>query len=195
MVRYRRNEYSDAGPSPSSLRRLRTAQSFVTTTNHNDASIYDDAGDVTRDHQGRVLTYDALNMTTSISLPLPGGTTRNFLDIYTADDERIAFVEKLSSGETKTRWTLRGLDNRALRTWTDNTFNGTHTWGWSEDEIFAGATLLAYVSPAGVRDYGVDHLGSSFVTTGALLLRFSLQLWGLTPPFSRCLRLAFFVVL
>jgi len=156
---------SDAGSSSSSPRRLQPAQSYVATTNHNSASTYDEAGDVTVDDQGRLLTYDALNMTTGISLPLPGGTTRNFLEIYTADDERIALVEKLASGETKTRWTLRGLDNRALRTWTDNTFNGTHTWGWSEDEIFAGATLLAYVSPIGTRHYGVDHLGSTVVLT------------------------------
>jgi RHS repeat-associated protein len=156
---------SDMGRTASRIRRSPMAQSYVGTTNHDDASAYDAAGNVTHDDQGRVLTYDALNMTTGISLPLPGGTTRNFLDIYTADDERIALVEKLVSGETKTRWTLRGLDNRALRTWTDNTFNGTHTWGWSEDEIFAGPTLLAYVSPIGVRHYGVDHLGSAVLLT------------------------------
>ncbi|MEA2346142.1 MAG: hypothetical protein QOF63_4311, partial [Thermoanaerobaculia bacterium] len=155
---------SDASTT-ASVRRSPTAQSYLTTTNHDQAMTYDAAGDVTVDDQDRLLSYDALNMTTGISLPLPGGTTRNFLEIYTADDERIALVEQLASGNTKTRWTLRGLDNRALRTWTDITSGTSHTWGWSEDEIFAGPLLLAYVSPIGIRDYGVDHLGSTVVAT------------------------------
>jgi RHS repeat-associated protein len=104
-------------------------------------------------------------MTSAISLPLPGGATRNFLDVNTADDERIALVEKLSSGEMKTHWTLRGLDNHLLRTWTDNTSNGAHAWAWVEDEVFAGSSPLAYVSSIGVRHYGVDHLGSTVVVT------------------------------
>ncbi|MGA8806517.1 MAG: RHS repeat-associated core domain-containing protein, partial [Thermoanaerobaculia bacterium] len=41
----------------------------------------------------------------------------------------------------------------------------SHFWGWSEDEIFAGSLLLAYVSSNGIRDYGVDHLGSTVVVT------------------------------
>ncbi len=147
------------------VRRSPTAQSYLTTTNHDGAMTYDAAGDVIVDDQGRLLSYDALNMTTSISLPLPGGSTRNFLEVYTSDDERIALVEKLASGDTKTRWTLRGLDNRALRTWTDSTSGSSHFWGWSEDEIFAGSLLLAYVSSNGIRDYGVDHLGSTVVVT------------------------------
>ncbi|HEV7485035.1 MAG TPA: RHS repeat-associated core domain-containing protein [Thermoanaerobaculia bacterium] len=148
------------------VRRSPMAKSYLTTTNHDAAMTYDAAGDVTVDDQGRIITYDALSMTTGISLPLPGETTtRNFLDIYTADDERIALVERLASGDTKARWTLRGLDNRALRTWTDSASGSSHTWGWSEDEIFAGPSLLAYVSSSGIRDYGVDHLGSTVALT------------------------------
>jgi RHS repeat-associated protein len=36
---------------------------------------------------------------------------------------------------------------------------------WNEDEIWREGSLLAYVSPNGVRHYGLDHLGSPVVVT------------------------------
>jgi hypothetical protein len=55
-------------------------------------------------------------MVTTASAPLASTGSRNFAYLYTADDERIAFVETPSSGATNTTWTLRGLDNHLLRT-------------------------------------------------------------------------------
>ncbi len=137
---------------------------FTGTSNHDAAFLYDEAGDVLHDDTGRLFTYDALTMTTGATAPLSNGGTRNFAYIYTADDERIALVETLSSGATTANWTLRGLDNHLLRTWTNNsTF-----WNWREDEIWRGAALLAYESPTGVRHYGLDHLGSPAILTDAL---------------------------
>ncbi len=147
----------------SSTRFSPRASSFVGTTNHDAAFGYDDAGDVLHDDTGRSFTYDALSMTTGATAPLSNGGARTFAYLYTADDERIALVETLGSGTTTTNWTLRGLDNHLLRTWTNsNTF-----WNWREDEIWRGAALLAYESPTGVRHYGLDHLGSPAILTDA----------------------------
>jgi RHS repeat-associated protein len=145
------------------------AASYLTTTNHDASFVYDAAGDVTSDGSDSSFTYDALRMTTGATVPLPSGGTRSFSYLYTADDERIALVEPLASGTTKAIWTLRGLDNRLLRTWADTTSsNGTHNWSWSEDEIWRGGSLLAYVSANGVRHTGLDHLGSPVVITDSL---------------------------
>jgi RHS repeat-associated protein len=154
-----------AGPASSSMRLRPIPASYTGTTNHDTSFVYDAAGDVMLDDQGRAYTYDGLSMATGASLPLTGGGARNFAYLYTADDERIGLVEKLSSGETKALWTLRGLDNRLLRTWTDTTTSGSHSWSWSEDEIWRGGSLLAFVSPNGVRHDGLDHLGSPVLLT------------------------------
>jgi hypothetical protein len=133
---------------------------YTTTTNHNSAFTYDSAGDVILDDIGRSFTYDALTMTTSAVVPFTGGP-RSFSYVYTAADERIALVETLSTGGTATKWTLRGLDNHLLRTWT----NRLGFLSWSEDDIWRGGSLLAYESAIGVRHYGLDHLGSPAVLT------------------------------
>ena len=148
------------------------------TTNHDSTLTYDTAGDVILDSLSRSFTYDALSMTTGATVPVSGGGTRTFAYLYTADDERIALVEKLASGGTTTRWTLRGLDNHLLRTWVDSSSNG---WSWSEDEIFRAGSLLAYESATGVRHVGLDHLGSTVVLTdptGHLLGNVSYDAWG-----------------
>jgi RHS repeat-associated protein len=154
---------SDAGRATRSTHFSPRTTSYTGTTNHDAAFTYDDAGDVLHDDTGRSFTYDALSMTTGATVTLSNGGTRNFAYLYTADDERIALVEKLSGGATTTNWTLRGLDNHLLRTWT----NSTSGWSWREDEIWRGASLLAYESASGVRHYGLDHLGSPAILTDA----------------------------
>ncbi len=128
------------------------------------------------DDVGRSFTYDALSMTTGATVTLSDGGTRTFANLYTADDERIALVEKLTGGATTTSWTLRGLDNHLLRTWTSSTpgwtlrqdeTSSTSGWSWREDEIWRGASLLAYESANGVRHHGLDHLGSPAILTDA----------------------------
>ena len=120
---------------------------------------------VVNDAKGRIFTYDVLSMSTGATAPLAIGGTRTFAYVYTADDERIALVETFSSGATTANWTLRGLDNHLLRTWTSSSTAG---WSWREDDIWRGAALLAYESPTGVRHYGLDHLGSPAIITDSL---------------------------
>ncbi len=156
---------NNARLATSSTRFSPRASSYVGTTNHDAAFDYDEAGDVLQEHDtGRSFTYDALSMTTGATVPFTNGS-RTFAYIYTADDERIALVETLPFGATTTNWTLRGLDNHLLRTWTNSSTSG---WSWREDDIWRGAALLAYESPTGVRHYGLDHLGSPAIVTDAL---------------------------
>ncbi|HEX2834234.1 MAG TPA: DUF4157 domain-containing protein [Thermoanaerobaculia bacterium] len=132
------------------------------TTNRYLDFVYDSRGNVTSDAQ-RSYTYDVLNVTTGMSM---GG--REFRYIYTADDERIAAVERKNMAGTwrnVTTWTARDFDNRLLSIWTDDSTTGTRYIDWKEDEIWRDTSLLANVSPLGTRHYTLDHLGSPrFVT-------------------------------
>ena len=149
------------------LRSPMAAVSYATTTNHDTAFVYDDAGDVINNGSGSSFNYDALSMMSGATVPRSNGGTRTFAYLYTADDERIALVEPTQS-PMPTIWTLRGLDNHLLRTWHESTSAGSHSWGWIEDEVWRGSSLLAYVSATGVRHYGIDHLGSPAVVTDSL---------------------------
>ena len=123
-------------------------------------------GDLTRDNQnGDTFTYDGLSMMTGATVPA-SPVARSFVDIYTADDERLGLVET-TTGNPKTRWTLRDLDGHLLRTWVDDATSGSHVWSWSEDEIWRGSSLLASESPTGTKHFGLDHLGSPVVVTKA----------------------------
>ncbi len=152
---------NNAKVATSSTRFSPRTSSYLGTTNHDALFGYDEAGDVLHDDQGRTFTYDALSMTTGATASFTnGGGIRTFAYIYTADDERIALVETLPSSATTTTWTLRGLDNHLLRSWTNSS--------WREDDIWRGAALLAYESPTGVCHHGLDHLGSPAIITDAL---------------------------
>ncbi len=151
-----------------SIRRSPSALFYSATTNHDTSLTYDAAGDVILDDTGRTLTYDALGMTTGATVPLPRGGTRTFAYLYTADDERVALAEPVGHPSAITIWTLRGLDNHLLRTWTERTSSAPHSWEWKEDEIWRGSSILAYESTRGARHYGLDHLGSPVVITDSL---------------------------
>jgi len=108
----------------------------------------------------RTFTYDALGVTTGVN-----SIGRSFRFLYTADDERLAAVELLPAGN-RTTWTLRGLDNQLLRTWSDASSTGTSV-AWKEDVIRRGSLLLASETSSGTRHYILDHLGSPRLVSDA----------------------------
>jgi RHS repeat-associated protein len=130
------------------------ARKTDTSHNHYTDMTYDSAGNVTVDGH-RSFAYDALGMTTSVSV-----SGRTFDYLYDADDERIAIVEP-KGGNNRTTWTIRGFDKQLLRSYVDDKWSGTRTIKRKEDEIWRGGQLLASDSlDRGVRYYVLDHLGS-----------------------------------
>jgi len=123
----------------------------VAKTNRYQTTSYDVAGNVIAD-RGRTFTYDAVSMPNSATV-----SGRTFLYVYNVDDERIAAVERLADGSTKTTWTIRGFANQLLSVWTDDT--------WNEDQIWRGSALVGQRNSAGKRHYSLDHLGSPRVIT------------------------------
>jgi RHS repeat-associated protein len=81
--------------------------------------------------------------------------------LYTADGERIGLLDTAPGGIARSRWSLRGLDNALLSTFTEQ----SGTWSWNEDQIWRGSSLLANESPTGTLHYHLDHLGSPRVVT------------------------------
>jgi hypothetical protein len=128
------------------------------TTNHYLTYSYDAAGNVLSDGK-RTFAYDPLSMMTRAQV---GG--RDFRYLYSAADERIAAVERVTSNNVvrnRTTWTLRGFDNQLLSDWTDDWTSGSQVTTWREDEIRRGGQLLANLTTTyGTRHYVLDHLGS-----------------------------------
>jgi RHS repeat-associated protein len=91
--------------------------------------------------------------------------------VYTADDERIAVLNVVSSTAYEGTWRLRGLDNKVVREYHES--NGaSQSWSWSRDYVYRGGLLLSsYLSaPGGTEkryDYHLDHLGTPRLITDA----------------------------
>jgi YD repeat-containing protein len=97
-------------------------RSMVATTNHYADSAHDGAGNVTNERGFRTYTWDPLGMMTSATV-----SGRTFRYIYTAENERIAAVERVPvSAELRNRttFTLRGSANQLLSTWIDDWTSG-----------------------------------------------------------------------
>jgi RHS repeat-associated protein len=132
------------------------AEPILGTTNHYQNVSYDAAGNVTADRGGaRTFAYDSLGMMTRAQT-----AGRDFHFLYTADDERVAVVERVGSAN-RTTWSIRNFGNELLTVWTDDATSGTRSIPWKEDEIRRGSLLLANVVPiTGTKHYTLDHLGS-----------------------------------
>jgi hypothetical protein len=94
-----------------------------------------------------------------------GPQGRQFRYLYTADDERIAVIERKRGTDqvyrNRTSWTLRGLDARLLRVLVDDFTSGSLVQTWKEDEIWRGGAVLATDRPSsGTLHRALDHLGS-----------------------------------
>ena len=90
-------------------------------TNRIENLLHDPRGNLQRLPEGNTLDYDELGM-----LRKDTGTNRAAYFIYTADDERIAVYDAVTSPATHSwQWTVRGLDKKPLREFTSDTANGT----------------------------------------------------------------------
>jgi len=162
-----------------------TSISVTSATNHLSGKTYDEAGNVIVSN-GESFGWDAVGMMRLRTKPLPShhilpDSTRPEWDfLYTADDERIATVQPYFGGRftttlMHTTWTLRGLSNELLRTYTDDLLgydtagNQVHQWLPPTDQIWRGTALLASDTPDGTgqRHHGLDHLGSPRVITNS----------------------------
>lgn len=128
------------------------------TTNRLTGSVtYDAAGSLTS-WNGNLYDVDAFGMMSRYRPANQPGVEHVYL--YTADDERLW---TFSAGGTS-RWTLRDLDGRVLREFSNN----AGTWSVQEDYLFRGSTLLAAVQTNG-QTYHLhpDHLGTPRLITNA----------------------------
>lgn len=81
-----------------------------------------------------------------------------YIYLYTADDER---VWAFQVGLNNSLWTLRDLDAKVLRQYRNN----DGAWSIEEDDIYRDRLLLAAETPAGVRHFHLDHLGTPRLVT------------------------------
>jgi RHS repeat-associated protein len=155
-----------AGGGDGAVTRSRTAIAVDAATNRLASASYDAAGNMlTSTDAAAPASYAWDSVGTMRSLTEP---QRELHFVYTADDERIAVatVASATPGSTNsTTWTLRGFDNKVLRTLVDDSSSGGHQWSWKSDEIWRGSSLLADVTPAGTGHFILDHLGSPRLVT------------------------------
>jgi RHS repeat-associated protein len=114
---------------------------------------YDTAGNLTA-WNGNQYTWDAFNQ---MSRYQSGGA--EWIYVYDAEDERVWTYKT----DNTSRWTLRDLGNRVLREYA----NTGGTWSLDADHIYRDGLLLASETPAGVRHYHLDHLGTPRLVTNA----------------------------
>jgi len=145
------------------------ANEVVGTTNRYKTQTHDLMGNIVSDFE-RSFSYDATGAMTGSQIG-PSDSARTFRFLYSADNERVALVERVSVSNgvvrNRTNWTLRGFNDKLLSSWTDDSTSGTRTISWTEDEIWRGGLLLANESSLGTRHYSLDHLGSPRLVTDA----------------------------
>jgi RHS repeat-associated protein len=142
-------------------------------TNHLDPAVthasYDEAGNL-KSWPGHTYTYDPANMLIDM---VATATGEHAAYVYTADDERIAVLNVVSSTAYEGTWRLRGLDNKVVREYRESNGSGqAQPWSWSRDYIYRGGLLLSsYLSTSGGTekryDYHLDHLGTPRLITDA----------------------------
>jgi RHS repeat-associated protein len=114
---------------------------------------YDSAGNLTN-WNGNLYTWDAFNQMSRYK-----AGSDEWLYVYDAEDERVWSYKT----DNTSRWTLRDLGNRVLREYVNN----AGTWSVDADQIYRDGLLLASETPAGVRHYHLDHLGTPRLITNA----------------------------
>jgi RHS repeat-associated protein len=81
--------------------------------------------------------------------------------VYTADDERLLVYH--AQADPISQWTIRGLDNKALRQCRYQ--NDTQLHYLERDYVYRNGQLLAAGIPGGRLHYHLDHLGSPRLIT------------------------------
>lgn len=153
-----------SGPDPLCFSSGVVFRTLRGTTNHYEDLTYDDAGNVLRDFAARTYTWDPLGMMTGVT-----ADGHAFRYLYSADEERIAAVERVPvSSELRnlTTFTLRGDANQLLSTWTDDWTGGSRVMVRKEDTIWRGSQLLARAANTNTH-YSLDHLGSPRLITNS----------------------------
>lgn len=120
------------------------------------AVAYDSAGNLTS-WNGAVYQYDAFDQMWRMT-----SGTEDWIYLYTADDERIwSYNPSLNLS----RWTLRGLDGKVLRDFTNN----AGAWSVAEDYIYRNGLLFAaYLGNGQRRHFALDHLGTVRLVTNTV---------------------------
>ena len=120
---------------------------------------YDTEGRITQVVAGDSFTWDALGMITKRQ---EGIVARVYL--YTANDERIATINRATNAE---EWTLRDSVGKVLRRLVKESIAGTARWTWLEDYVYRDDALLAAeVAGAHKRlQFHADHLGTPRLIT------------------------------
>ncbi|NJL27340.1 MAG: RHS repeat-associated core domain-containing protein [Thermoanaerobaculia bacterium] len=142
-----------------------TARGFAinaATNQLSGAATYDTAGNLTS-WGGHTYGYDAFNMQTTHDFP-------DWVQLYTADDERIVSLRYTGISPIEETYTLRDLAGKALTSYKAIGGN-TGTWYWEKDYVYRDGLLLAAESsepwPKNQQHYVVDHLGTPRLVTGA----------------------------
>jgi RHS repeat-associated protein len=115
---------------------------------------YDDRGNLTN-WNGAIYEYDDFNQ---MKRMLSGA--EEWIYVYTAGDERV-WLKRVGFGLA--RWTLRDLDAKVLREYTQDTAG----WSASSDYLYRDGQLLATETPAGRKHFHLDHLGTPRLITNA----------------------------
>ncbi|NJL28108.1 MAG: hypothetical protein HC897_09515, partial [Thermoanaerobaculia bacterium] len=112
---------------------------------------------------GHTYGYDAFNMQTTHDFP-------DWVQLYTADDERIVSLRYTGTSPIEETYTLRDLGGKALTSYKAIGGN-TGTWYWEKDYVYRDGLLLAAESsepwPKNQQHYVVDHLGTPRLVTGS----------------------------
>jgi RHS repeat-associated protein len=119
-------------------------------SNHLTGGLYDAAGNLTQ-RSGTTYEYDPFNLMWHYKTATTGD---EWFYLYTADDER-AWLFK---ADNTNLWTLREPGGKVLREYAATAT--PPSWAVQADYIYRNGLLLAAETPAGIRHFHLDHLGS-----------------------------------
>lgn len=142
-----------------------TTTSSATNRLTADAATYDAAGNLLSTTD-QTFAYDAFNQPWYVHA---GG--EDWLHFYTADDERV-WSYKVGASPLN-RWTLRDLGGKVLREYLADGVG----WRVERDYIYRDGLLLAAETPAGVRHFHLDHLGTPRAITDSAGTRLSYHVY------------------
>jgi RHS repeat-associated protein len=132
---------------------IRATTASTSTNRLTGAVAYDSAGNLTS-WNGAAYEYDAFDQMRHMT-----SGSEDWIYVYTADDER---VWSYNPSLNLSRWTLRGLDGKVLRDFTNN----AGTWSVAEDYIYRNGLLFAgYLGTGQRRHFALDHLGTVRLVT------------------------------
>lgn len=126
---------------------------------------FDESGNQTS-FASTIYVFDSVNMVSEVR-----SLQRNQLQVYDAEDERVATVDYVDSGNQTWHYTVRDADKKAVRLIDDVVVAGTHSFAWKKDYVHRGKRhLAAVVAGSGAEQtlhFHLDPLGTPRLITGA----------------------------